>query len=99
MALRSQVPGAPLGPILIWKCLSLCPSRVTLMVKPRGGRRLESQKAFEKCCSNSTEPLLFSPWQFLDKARQMTLRIAEMRLGTDKEWKVGKTKIFLKVSS
>ncbi|XP_045633678.1 unconventional myosin-VIIb isoform X3 [Ursus americanus] len=34
--------------------------------------------------------------QFLDKARQMTLRIAEMRLGTDKEWKVGKTKIFLK---
>lgn len=80
------------------------------MVKPRGGGRLESQKAFEKgpsastlgggeCCSNSTEPLLFSPWQFLDKARQMTLRIAEMRLGTDKEWKVGKTKIFLKVSS
>lgn len=79
------------------------------MVKPRGGGRLESQKAFEKGpslsphpggrgCSNSTKPLLFSPWQLRDKARQMTLRIAEMWLGTDKEWKVGKTKIFLKVS-
>ncbi|XP_077717373.1 unconventional myosin-VIIb isoform X4 [Canis aureus] len=34
--------------------------------------------------------------QLRDKARQMTLRIAEMQLGTDKEWKVGKTKIFLK---
>ncbi|XP_032261983.1 unconventional myosin-VIIb [Phoca vitulina] len=34
--------------------------------------------------------------QLRDKARQMTLRIAEMWLGTDKEWKVGKTKIFLK---
>ena len=27
----------------------------------------------------------------------MTLRIVEMWLGTDKDWKVGKTKIFLKV--
>ena len=27
----------------------------------------------------------------------MTLRIAERWLGTDKEWKMGKTKIFLKV--
>ncbi|XP_032209871.1 unconventional myosin-VIIb isoform X2 [Mustela erminea] len=34
--------------------------------------------------------------QLRDKARQMTLHIAEMWLGTDKEWKVGKTKIFLK---
>ncbi|KAF0879428.1 MYO7B protein, partial [Crocuta crocuta] len=34
--------------------------------------------------------------QLRDKARQMTLRIAEVWLGTDKEWKVGKTKIFLK---
>lgn len=31
-----------------------------------------------------------------DKFRQMALRIAEMWLGTDKDWKVGKTKIFLK---
>ncbi|XP_067598359.1 unconventional myosin-VIIb isoform X1 [Pseudorca crassidens] len=30
------------------------------------------------------------------KFRQMTLRIAESRLGTDKDWKMGKTKIFLK---
>ncbi|XP_061055072.1 unconventional myosin-VIIb [Eubalaena glacialis] len=30
------------------------------------------------------------------KFRQMTLRIVEMWLGTDKDWKVGKTKIFLK---
>ncbi|XP_042850117.1 unconventional myosin-VIIb isoform X3 [Panthera tigris] len=35
-------------------------------------------------------------FQLRDKARQMTLRIAETWLGTDKEWKVGKTKIFLK---
>ncbi|XP_049629050.1 unconventional myosin-VIIb [Suncus etruscus] len=34
--------------------------------------------------------------QLRDKFRQMTLRIAEMWLGTDKDWKVGKTKIFLK---
>lgn len=27
----------------------------------------------------------------------MTLRIAESRLRTDKDWKMGKTKIFLKV--
>lgn len=27
----------------------------------------------------------------------MTLRIADLCLGTDKDWKVGKTKIFLKV--
>ncbi|XP_047628577.1 unconventional myosin-VIIb [Phacochoerus africanus] len=31
-----------------------------------------------------------------DKFRQMALRIAETWLGTDKDWKVGKTKIFLK---
>ncbi|XP_057601473.1 unconventional myosin-VIIb isoform X2 [Hippopotamus amphibius kiboko] len=30
------------------------------------------------------------------KFRQMTLRITERWLGTDKDWKVGKTKIFLK---
>ncbi|XP_019480078.1 PREDICTED: unconventional myosin-VIIb isoform X1 [Hipposideros armiger] len=34
--------------------------------------------------------------QLRDKFRQMTLRIAEMWLGTDKDWKMGKTKIFLK---
>ncbi|XP_060034081.1 unconventional myosin-VIIb [Erinaceus europaeus] len=34
--------------------------------------------------------------QFRDKFHQMTLRVAEMWLGTDREWKVGKTKIFLK---
>ncbi|XP_016057170.1 PREDICTED: unconventional myosin-VIIb [Miniopterus natalensis] len=33
-----------------------------------------------------------------DKFRQMTLCIAERCLGTDKEWKMGKTKIFLKDS-
>ncbi|KAF4026282.1 hypothetical protein G4228_018407 [Cervus hanglu yarkandensis] len=32
-----------------------------------------------------------------NKFRQMTLRIAERWLGTDKEWKMGKTKIFLKI--
>uniref|UniRef100_A0A8C3X1R9 Unconventional myosin-VIIb n=1 Tax=Catagonus wagneri TaxID=51154 RepID=A0A8C3X1R9_9CETA len=31
-----------------------------------------------------------------DKYRQMALHIAERWLGTDKDWKVGKTKIFLK---
>uniref|UniRef100_A0A8D2DM55 Unconventional myosin-VIIb n=1 Tax=Sciurus vulgaris TaxID=55149 RepID=A0A8D2DM55_SCIVU len=31
-----------------------------------------------------------------DKFHQMTLRITDVCLGTDKEWKVGKTKIFLK---
>uniref|UniRef100_A0A8C9Q4L1 Myosin VIIB n=1 Tax=Spermophilus dauricus TaxID=99837 RepID=A0A8C9Q4L1_SPEDA len=31
-----------------------------------------------------------------DKFRQMTLCITEVCLGTDKEWRVGKTKIFLK---
>ncbi|XP_014693242.3 unconventional myosin-VIIb isoform X1 [Equus asinus] len=36
--------------------------------------------------------------QLRDKFRQMTLRIAEMWLGTDKDWKVGKNKIFLKES-
>ncbi|KAK7829645.1 hypothetical protein U0070_013331 [Myodes glareolus] len=42
--------------------------------------------------------LLSSPErkQFQDKHRQMTLRIADLCLGTDKDWKVGKTKIFLK---
>lgn len=35
--------------------------------------------------------------QFQNKHRQMTLRIADLCLGTDKDWKVGKTKIFLKV--
>ncbi|XP_062055076.1 unconventional myosin-VIIb [Lepus europaeus] len=34
--------------------------------------------------------------QLKDKFRQMTLHIAETWLGTDKDWKVGKTKIFLK---
>lgn len=34
--------------------------------------------------------------QLRDKFRQATLRIAEMWLGTDKDWKMGKTKIFLK---
>ncbi|CAH7099288.1 Myo7b [Phodopus roborovskii] len=34
--------------------------------------------------------------QFQDKHRQMTLRIADRCLGTDKDWKVGRTKIFLK---
>lgn len=40
------------------------------------------------------------PWfsqQFQNKPRQMTLHIADLCLGTDKDWKVGKTKIFLKV--
>lgn len=39
------------------------------------------------------------PQQLQDKHRQMTLRIAELCLGTDKDWKVGRTKIFLKVRS
>nr|XP_021499065.1 unconventional myosin-VIIb [Meriones unguiculatus]XP_021499071.1 unconventional myosin-VIIb [Meriones unguiculatus] len=34
--------------------------------------------------------------QFQDKHRQMALRIADLCLGTDKDWKVGRTKIFLK---
>ncbi|XP_054555587.1 unconventional myosin-VIIb isoform X2 [Talpa occidentalis] len=34
--------------------------------------------------------------QLRDKFRQMSLRIAEMWLKTDKNWKMGKTKIFLK---
>ncbi|KAM9249280.1 unconventional myosin-VIIb [Dugong dugon] len=34
--------------------------------------------------------------QLRDKFHQMTLRIADMWLGTDKDWKMGKTKIFLK---
>ncbi|KAG8514234.1 Unconventional myosin-VIIb, partial [Galemys pyrenaicus] len=34
--------------------------------------------------------------QLQDKFRQMSLRIAEMWLKTDKNWKMGKTKIFLK---
>ncbi|XP_006913512.1 unconventional myosin-VIIb [Pteropus alecto] len=34
--------------------------------------------------------------QLRDKFQQMTLCIAEMWLGTNKDWKVGKTKIFLK---
>ncbi|KAM5326969.1 unconventional myosin-VIIb isoform 1-T1 [Glossophaga mutica] len=34
--------------------------------------------------------------QLQDKFRQMTLCIAEMWLGTDTDWKMGKTKIFLK---
>ncbi|KAK2490396.1 hypothetical protein MC885_007469 [Smutsia gigantea] len=34
--------------------------------------------------------------QLRDKFRQMTLRIAEKWLGTNKDWKMGKTKIFLK---
>ncbi|KAL6047905.1 hypothetical protein STEG23_016344 [Scotinomys teguina] len=34
--------------------------------------------------------------QFQDKHRQMTLSIADLCLGTDKDWKVGRTKIFLK---
>ncbi|XP_058405723.1 unconventional myosin-VIIb [Diceros bicornis minor] len=34
--------------------------------------------------------------QLRDKFHQMALHIAEMWLGTDKDWKVGKTKIFLK---
>ncbi|XP_077009590.1 unconventional myosin-VIIb [Tamandua tetradactyla] len=34
--------------------------------------------------------------QLQDKFRQMTLRIADLWLGTDQDWKVGKTKIFLK---
>ncbi|XP_054579020.1 unconventional myosin-VIIb isoform X2 [Eptesicus fuscus] len=34
--------------------------------------------------------------QLRDKCRQMTLCIADRWLGTDKDWKVGKTKIFLK---
>ncbi|ELW62208.1 Myosin-VIIb [Tupaia chinensis] len=34
--------------------------------------------------------------QLRDKFRQMTQRIAEVWLGTDKDWKMGKTKIFLK---
>ncbi|XP_045414792.1 unconventional myosin-VIIb isoform X1 [Lemur catta] len=34
--------------------------------------------------------------QLRDKFRQMTMGIADMWLGTDKDWKVGKTKIFLK---
>lgn len=42
--------------------------------------------------------LLPSPerMQFQNKPRQMTLHIADLCLGTDKDWKVGKTKIFLK---
>lgn len=42
------------------------------------------------------------PWfsqQFQDKHRQMALRIADLCLGTDKDWKMGRTKIFLKVRS
>ncbi|XP_029790630.1 unconventional myosin-VIIb [Suricata suricatta] len=35
-------------------------------------------------------------FQLRDKARQMALSIAKTWLGTDQEWKVGKTKIFLK---
>ena len=96
--------GSPLAPLLFRSALSLCPGQATLT--PRGGGGLESQKAFVEgasashlgACSNATKPLLFSPRQLRDKARQMTLRIAETWLGTDKEWKVGKTKIFLKVS-
>ncbi|XP_023565487.1 unconventional myosin-VIIb [Octodon degus] len=34
--------------------------------------------------------------QFQDNFRQMTLSIADLCLETDKDWKVGKTKIFLK---
>ncbi|XP_053452789.1 unconventional myosin-VIIb isoform X2 [Nycticebus coucang] len=34
--------------------------------------------------------------QLQDKFREMTIGIADMWLGTDKDWKVGKTKIFLK---
>lgn len=34
--------------------------------------------------------------QFQDKHRQMALRIADLCLGTDKDWKMGRTKIFLK---
>ncbi|XP_036740230.2 unconventional myosin-VIIb isoform X1 [Manis pentadactyla] len=34
--------------------------------------------------------------QLRDKFRQMTVRIAEKWLGTNKDWKMGKTKIFLK---
>ncbi|XP_032741248.1 unconventional myosin-VIIb [Rattus rattus] len=34
--------------------------------------------------------------QFQNKHRQMTSRIADLCLGTDKDWKMGKTKIFLK---
>ncbi|XP_045438435.1 LOW QUALITY PROTEIN: unconventional myosin-VIIb, partial [Pipistrellus kuhlii] len=34
--------------------------------------------------------------QLRDKCRQMTLSIADRWLGTDTDWKVGKTKIFLK---
>ncbi|XP_037704774.1 unconventional myosin-VIIb [Choloepus didactylus] len=34
--------------------------------------------------------------QLRDNFRQMTVHIADLWLGTDKDWKVGKTKIFLK---
>ncbi|XP_012505369.1 PREDICTED: unconventional myosin-VIIb [Propithecus coquereli] len=34
--------------------------------------------------------------QLRDKFRQMTIGIADMWLGTDRDWKVGRTKIFLK---
>jgi myosin-7 len=34
--------------------------------------------------------------QFRDKFRQMTLHITDVCLGTDKDWKMGKNKIFLK---
>nr|XP_045006124.1 unconventional myosin-VIIb isoform X2 [Jaculus jaculus] len=42
--------------------------------------------------------LLRSPerMQLRDKSRQMSLRIADVCLGTDKDWKVGRTKMFLK---
>ncbi|ELK26098.1 Myosin-VIIb [Myotis davidii] len=50
------------------------------------------QPSFIRCIkpNEHKKPLL------RDKCRQMTLRIADTWLGTDRDWKVGKTKIFLK---
>lgn len=47
---------------------------------------------------SSCTPTPISCWQLQNKFRQMTVRIAEKWLGTNKDWKMGKTKIFLKVS-
>ncbi|XP_015422968.1 PREDICTED: LOW QUALITY PROTEIN: unconventional myosin-VIIb [Myotis davidii] len=65
------------------------------------------QPSFIRCIkpNEHKKPLLFDRELCLqqlpssglrDKCRQMTLRIADTWLGTDRDWKVGKTKIFLK---
>lgn len=87
-------------PSLIQGAGCLCPGPAAPDDDPCGSRKTPiPKKALRRdlgLLRDSTESFV-SSWQLRNKFRQMTLRIAERWLGTDKEWKMGKTKIFLKV--